>query len=215
MIRILVADDHAIMRRGLRGLLETHADWHVCGEAGNGREAVEMTIRLAPEVVVLDLTMPELNGLEAAKAIRAAVPDTEILIFTMHESEELIRAALASGVRAVVVKSDVEGHLLAAVESILRHDVYFSSWVSETLRDALLRAPAAEVSGAAPATLTEREREVTRLLAEGKSNKEVATALAIGVRTVETHRASIMRKLAIKSIVELVHYAVRHHLVRP
>ena len=214
MIRILVADDHAIMRRGLRGLLETHADWHVCGEAGNGREAVEMTIRLAPEVVVLDLTMPELNGLEAAKAIRAAVPDTEILIFTMHESEELIRAALASGVRAVVVKSDVEGHLLAAVESLLRHDVYFSSRVSETLRDALLRAPAEEVSGTAPATLTEREQEVTRLLAEGQSNKEVATALAISVRTVETHRASIMRKLEIKSIVELVHYAVRHNLVR-
>jgi len=105
MIRILVADNHAIMRRGLRGLLETHADWHVCGEAGNGREAVEMTMRLAPEVVVLDLTMPELHGLDAAKAIRAAVPATEVLIFTMHESEELIRAALASGVRAVVVKS--------------------------------------------------------------------------------------------------------------
>jgi DNA-binding NarL/FixJ family response regulator len=171
--------------------------------------------RAAAEVVVLDLTMPELNGLEAAKAMRAAVPATEILIFTMHESEELIRAALASGVRAVVVKSDVEGHLIAAVESLLRHDVYFSSRVSETLRDALLRAPTAEVSGAAPATLTEREREVTRLLAEGKSNKKVATALAITVRTVETHRASIMRKLEIKSIVELVHYAVRHNLVRP
>jgi len=215
MIRILVADDHAIMRRGLRGLLETHADWHVCGEAGNGREAVEMTIRLAPEVVVLDLTMPELHGLEAAKAIRAAVPATEILIFTMHESEELIRAALASGVRAVVAKSDVEGHLLAAVEALLRHDVYFSSRVSETLRDVLLRAPAEEVSSAASATLTEREREVTRLLAAGRSNKDVATALAISVRTVETHRASIMRKLEIKSIVDLVHYAVRHNLVRP
>src|SRR5882724_541623 len=214
MIRILVADDHAIMRRGLRGLLETHADWHVCGEAGNGREAVEMTIRLAPEVVVLDLTMPELNGLDAAKDIRATVPATEILIFTMHESEELIRAALASGVREVAVKSDVEGHLLAAVEALLRHDIYFSSRVSETLRDALLRAPAAEVSGVAPAPLTERERQVTRLLAEGKSNKEVATALGISVRTVETHRASVMRKLELKSIVELVHYAVRHKLVR-
>jgi DNA-binding NarL/FixJ family response regulator len=133
MIRILLADDHAIMRRGIRGLLETHADWHVCGEAGNGREAVEMTIRLAPEVVVLDLTMPELNGLDAAKAIRAAVPATQILIFTMHESEELIRAALAAGAQAVVVKSDVEGHLLAAVEALLHHDVYFSSRVSARL----------------------------------------------------------------------------------
>jgi DNA-binding NarL/FixJ family response regulator len=215
MIRILVADDHAIMRRGIRGLLETHADWHVCGEAENGREALEMTIRQAPEVVVLDLTMPELHGLDAAKAIRAAVPATEILIFTMHESEELIRAAMASGARAVVVKSDVEGHLLAAVEALLRHDVYFSSRVSATLRDALLHAPAAEVAGVAPGTLTEREREVTRLLAEGKSNKEVATVLAISVRTVETHRATIMRKLELKSIVDLVHYAVRQHLVRP
>jgi DNA-binding NarL/FixJ family response regulator len=124
-------------------------------------------------------------------------------------------AALASGVRAVVVKSDVEGHLLAAVEALLRHDVYFSSRVSETLRDALLRAPAEGVSSATRATLTERECEVTRLLATGKSNKDVATALAISVRTVETHRASIMRKLEIRSIVDLVHYAVRHNLVRP
>src|SRR5262252_7754407 len=173
MIRILVADDHAIMRRGLRGLLETHADWQVCGEAENGRDAVEMTIRLEPEVVVLDLTMPELNGLDAAKNIRAAVPATEILIFTMHESEELIRAALASGVRAVVVKSDVEGHLLAAVEALLRHDVYFSSRVSETLRDALLRAPAEDVSSATPATLTEREREVTRQIGRASCRERV------------------------------------------
>jgi DNA-binding NarL/FixJ family response regulator len=118
----------------------------------------------------------------------------------MHESEELIRASLASGARPVV-RSD-EGHLLAVVEALLCHDVYFSSRVSETLRDALLRAPAAEISGAAPATLTEREREVTRLLAEGKSNKEVATALSISVWTGETHRASIMRKFALKSIVD-------------
>ena len=215
MVQILLADDHAIMRRGLRGLLETHEDWQVCGEAGDGRQAVELSVTLKPEIVVLDVSMPGLHGLDAARHIHAAVPDTQIVLFTMHESEAVIRQALTSGVRAVVVKSDVEGHLLAAVEALLRHDVYFSSRVSATLRDALLRAPAAEVSGARPAPLTEREREVTRLLAEGKSNKEVATALAISFRTVETHRASIMRKSDIKSIVELVHYAVRHHLVRP
>lgn len=215
MIHILLADDHEVMRRGLRGLLETHENWQVCGEAGNGRQAVKLAIELKPEIVVLDLSMPELNGFGAAKQIHSALPDTEILIFTMHESEELIREALSSGVRAVVVKSDVEGHLIAAVESLLRHDVYFSPRVSETLRDAMLRAPETETSGSSPDKLTEREREVTRLLAAGKSNKEVATALSISVRTVETHRAGIMRKLEINSIVELVHYAVRHKLIDP
>ncbi|HXF41205.1 MAG TPA: response regulator transcription factor [Blastocatellia bacterium] len=216
MTQILLADDHAIIRRGLRGILETHDGWHVCGEAAtNGREAVELAVALKPDVVVLDWSMPELNGLEAAKQIRADLPETEILIFTMHESEELIREALSAGVRAVVVKSDVEGHLITAVESILKHNVYFSPTVSETLRNALIRGPENTGSSTATVALTERELEVTRLLAEGKSNKEVATALSITTRTVETHRANIMRKLEINSIVELVHYAVRNKLVNP
>jgi DNA-binding NarL/FixJ family response regulator len=215
MVSILLADDHAIMRRGLRGLLETHEDWQVCGEAGDGRQAVELSVTLKPEIVVLDVSMPELHGLEAARHIHAAVPDTEIVIFTMHESEELIRQALTAGVRAVVVKSDVEGHLIAAVESVLRHDVYFSPKVAETLRDALIRTPEEGVAGSSSGKLSEREREVMRLLAEGKINKEVATALALSVRTVETHRANIMRKLELTSIVELVHYAVRHQLIHP
>jgi DNA-binding NarL/FixJ family response regulator len=216
MTQILLADDHAIIRRGLRGILETHDGWYVCGEAAtNGREAVELAVALNPDVVVLDWSMPELNGLEAAKQIRAALPETEILIFTMHESEELIREALSAGVRAVVVKSDVEGHLITAVESILKHNVYFSPTVSETLRNALIRGPENTGSSTGTVALTERELEVTRLLAEGKSNKEVATALSITTRTVETHRANIMRKLEINSIVELVHYAVRKKLVDP
>jgi DNA-binding NarL/FixJ family response regulator len=215
MTQILLADDHAIMRRGLRGLLETHDGWQVCGEAGNGREAVEMAVDTKPDVVVLDMSMPELNGLEAATQIRAALPETEIVIFTMHESEELIREALSAGVRAVVVKSDVEGHLIAAVESILQHSAYFSPGVSKTLRNALIRSPEDTGSNALAGALTDRELEVTRLLAEGKSNKEVATALSITTRTVETHRANIMRKLEINSIVELVHYAVRNKLVSP
>jgi DNA-binding NarL/FixJ family response regulator len=215
MIRILLADDHAIMRRGLRGLLETHEGWQVCGEAGDGQQAVELAVKLEPKVVVLDLSMPELNGLEAAAQICSALPDAEILIFTMHESEELIREALSAGVRAVVVKSDVEGHLIAAVESILRHEVYFSPRVSETLMGAFVHAAEGHAAASPPDRLTEREREVTRLLAEGKSNKEVATALSITARTVETHRANVMRKLEINSIVELVHYAVRSGLVSP
>jgi DNA-binding NarL/FixJ family response regulator len=215
MVSILLADDHAIMRRGLRGLLETHEDWQVCGEAGDGRQAVELSVTLKPEIVVLDVSIPELHGLEAARQIHAAVPGTEIVIFTMHESEELIRHALSSGVRAVVVKSDVEGHLIAAVESVLRHDVYFSPKVSETLRNVLMRTSEEGVSALTSGKLSEREREVTRLLAEGKNNKEVATALALSVRTVETHRANIMRKLELTSIVGLVHYAVRHQLIHP
>src|SRR6185295_386217 len=216
MTQILLADDHAIIRRGLRGILETHDGWHVCGEAAtNGREAVELAVALKPDVVVLDWSMPELNGLEAAKQIRADLPETEILIFTMHESEELIREALSAGVRAIVVKSDVEGHLITAVESILKHNAYFSPKVSETLRNALIRSPENPGSRTPSVALTERELEVTRLLAEGKSNKEVATALSITTRTVETHRANIMRKLEINSIVDLVHYAVRNKLVNP
>jgi DNA-binding NarL/FixJ family response regulator len=215
MVKILLADDHAIMRRGLRGLLETHADWQVCGEAGDGRQAVELAVTLQPEVVVLDLSMPGVHGLDAARHLHAAVPDTQLVIFTMHESEEVIRQALSAGVRAVVVKSDVEGHVIAAVESVLRHDVYFSPKVAATLRDALMRTPEAGVSALTSDTLSAREREVMRLLAEGKTNKEVASALALSARTVETHRANIMRKLELTSIVALVHYAVRHQVIQP
>jgi DNA-binding NarL/FixJ family response regulator len=208
MPRILLADDHALMRRGMRSLLEAEEDWEVCGEAATGREAVEMAVRLKPDVAVLDLSMPELTGLEAAKEILEKAPQVEVLIFTMHETEELMREVLASGARGCVLKTDIEQHLVAAVRAALQHSLYFSSKASQTLKGALLNK-----EGGDPDALTEREREVVQLLAQGKSNKEIAAALDISVRTVETHRATIMRKLEINSIVELVHYAVRKKLV--
>jgi DNA-binding NarL/FixJ family response regulator len=195
----------------MRSLLEAEEDWEVCGEAATGREAVEMAVRLKPDVAVLDLSMPELTGLEAAKEILEKAPQVEVLIFTMHETEELMREVLASGARGCVLKTDIEQHLVAAVRAALQHSLYFSSKASQTLKGALLNKEGGDP--AAPDALTEREREVVQLLAQGKSNKEIAAALDISVRTVETHRATIMRKLEINSIVELVHYAVRKKLV--
>jgi DNA-binding NarL/FixJ family response regulator len=214
MPRILVADDHALMRRGMRDLLATQDGWQVCGEAANGREAVEMAIQQEPDIVVLDLSMPQLNGLEAARQILERVPQIEILIFTMHETEELLREVLASGARGCVLKTDMENHLVAAVQALLQHSLYFSHQASKTLKEVLLN-PRREKGDDPPSEeLTDREREIVRLLAQAKSNKEIATALSISVRTVETHRAAIMRKLEINSIVELVHYAVRKKLVQ-
>jgi DNA-binding NarL/FixJ family response regulator len=210
MPRILLADDHVLMRRGMRSLLETEEDWAVCGEAANGREAVEMAVNLKPDIAVLDLSMPELNGLEAAREILQKVPQTEVLIFTMHETEELMREVLASGARGCVLKTDIEQHLVAAVRAVLQHSLYFSSKASQTLKGVLNKDGG---DPAAPDALTEREREIVQLLAQAKSNKEIAAALDISVRTVETHRATIMRKLEINSIVELVHYAVRKKLI--
>jgi DNA-binding NarL/FixJ family response regulator len=215
MPRILLADDHALMRRGMRSLLEAEENWEVCGEAATGREAVEMAVKLKPDVAVLDLSMPELTGLEAAKEIMQKVPQVEVLIFTMHETEELMREVLASGAKGCVLKTDIELHLVAAVRAALQHSVYFSSKASQTLKGALVNLVNKEgADPTAPEMLTEREREVVQLLAQAKSNKEISTALDISVRTVETHRATIMRKLEINSIVELVHYAVRKKLVQ-
>lgn len=215
MTRILLADDHDVVRAGLREMLNAHEGWEVCGEAANGRAAVEMAMRLKPDVAVLDLTMPDLNGLEATRQIRKELPQTEVLIFTMHETEQLIREVLAAGARGYVLKSDAGRHLVSAVESLSHHKPFFTAAVSEALLDAYLKSSAKQADGSAFGLLTDREREIVQLLAEGKSNKEVATALSISVKTVETHRATIMRKLGINSIVELVHYAVRNHLVQP
>ena len=216
MLRILLADDHDIVRRGLRELLEEQPGWEVCGEAATGREALEHAIRLRPQVVVLDLMMPELNGLEAARQIRKAVPTTEILVFTMHDSEDLVHEILSAGARGYVLKSDAARHLVSAVEALSRRQPFFGSRVSATVLDGYLGKGARGEPRTAPSrTLTDREREIVQLLTEGRSNKEVATLLQISVKTVETHRAAIMRKLGVGSIVELVHSAIRNKLIEP
>ncbi len=213
MVRILLADDHDVVRRGLREQLSQQEGWEIIGEAANGREAVKLALALAPDVAVIDLSMPDLNGLEATRQIRRELPRTEVLIFTMHETEHLIREVLSAGARGYVLKSDAGRHLISAVEALSHRKPFFTARVSEALLDAFLKSGAKPDDDSVFRTLTDREREIVQMLAEGQSNKEIANSLSISVKTVETHRATVMRKLNINSIVELVHYAIRNQLV--
>jgi len=216
MLRILLADDHEIVRRGLKELLEEQAGWTVCAEAANGREAVELAVQSRPHVAILDFSMPELNGLEATRRIRQAVPSIEVLIFTMHESEELIREVLSTGARGYLLKSDATRQLIPAVESVSRHMPYFSGRVSAVVLDGFLKGRgSAEPVALGAERLTSREREIIQLLAEGNSNKAIATRLNLSVKTVETHRAAIMRKLDLNSLADLIRFAIRNHIAEP
>ena len=214
MLRILLADDHDIVRRGLKDLLEQHVGWQVCAEAANGREAVELALQHQPHVAVIDLSMPELNGLEATRRIRQSLPDTEVLIFTMHESEELIREVLGAGARGYLLKSDAVRQLIPAVESLSQKKPYFAGRVSEVVLDGFLKGGQVALEGPTAERLTSREREVVQLLAEGKSNKQIAHLLDLSVKTVETHRTAAMRKLELNSLPDLVRYAVRMQIIQ-
>ena len=210
-MRILLADDHDVVRRGLRQVLVDHQGWTVCGEATTGRQAVEMAKELMPHLVILDLTMPELNGLEATRQIRKELPLTQVLVFTMHESEQLVREVLAAGAKGYVLKSDAARLIISAVEALAQGKPYFNLNVSATLLAAFFRGMENEKHGMTD-PLTGREREIAQLLAEGKSNKQIATLLDISLKTVESHRAAIMRKLDAHSVVDIVRYAVRNNL---
>ena len=215
--KILLADDHEIVRRGLRALLDGRPEWAVVGEAETGREAVEMAREVSPDVAILDIGMPELNGFEATRQILKAAPQTEVLILTMHESEQIVREVLDAGARGYVLKSDAGRDLVAAVEALCQHRTFFSSKIADMLLHAYLR-PSQRAGGdpePARGRLTAREREIVQLLAEGKSNKEVAQALNISIKTAETHRTNIMNKLDLRSITALVRYAVRNNIVEP
>ena len=213
MLRILIADDHEVLRRGLLGMLEQHADWRVTGEASNGREAVGFAMKTMPQVVLLDLFMPEMNGLEATRAIKKELPNTEVLIFTVHESEDLVRDAIAAGARGYLLKTELTHTVIAAIESLAEHKPFFSWQISKKLLDKYLAAQAAGTPSAN--ALTAREREVLQLLAEGRSNKVVSALLGISAKTVESHRATIMKKLTAKSVVDLIRYAVRARIIEP
>lgn len=211
-LRILVADDHQVVRTGLRALLESKAGWQVCAEAANGREAVEKAGALQPDVAVLDIGMPLLNGVDATRQIRKVSPKTEILILTMHDSEHMIQGVLDAGAHGYILKDDADRNLLAAVESLRKHKPYLSSRLSSTAAAAQPNTDGIE----RPARrLTPREREIVQLLAEGKSNKEIATYLNISVKTAETHRANIMLKMNFHSVTELVRYAVKNKIIQP
>jgi DNA-binding NarL/FixJ family response regulator len=212
-VRVLIADDHQVMRRGVRAVVEMQTGWEVCGEASTGREAVEMVERLHPEIVVMDVTMPELNGLEATRQIKKIAPATEILMFTGLETEELIRQVFEAGARSYILKTDGREALESALRSLAAHKPYFTTQVGEILFAKFLHGKNRPEEEATDGRLTDREREIVQLLAEGGSNKEVADALGISVKTVETHRAAVMKKLKFKSFSDLVRYAIRNHII--
>jgi DNA-binding NarL/FixJ family response regulator len=206
--RILIADDHPVVRAGLRQVLETMQRCEVIAEASDGKEAIAKAIETSPDIAVVDYSLPLINGVEVTRQIRARLPKTEVLVFTMHDSDDLFRNLLSAGARGYVLKTDAKQHLLAAIEALASHRPYFTSKLSETLLELYLEKPRPERS-----RLTSREGSVVQLVAEGYSNKEIAIHLKISIKTVETHRAAIMHKLDLHSSADLVRYAVRNKLV--
>jgi len=214
-LKVLVADDHEVVRKGLRTILEEQPGWEVSGEASDGREAVDKVRALKPDVTVVDVGMPGLNGLEATRQMLRNDPATKVLILTMHESDPLIREVLDAGARGYLLKSDAGKDLVSAVEAIRRNKTYFTARVAQMVLDGYLdKKPRTPVEADVPASrLTPRQREIVQLLAEGKSSKEVAVALNLSVKTAETHRANIMRRLNCHSVSELVRYAIRNNII--
>ena len=213
-LRILIVDDHDLMRRGVKTLLQARAGWEVCGEAKTGREAVTKSEELKPDILVLDISMPDLNGVEAARRIRKVSPNTEILILSMHYSDQLIREIVDAGVRGYIVKSDSDRDLIMAIETLAKHKPFFTPHATEVILGSFnTNGQVKEIPELVSDRLTSREREIVQLLAEGKSSKEVASCLGISVKTAETHRANVMRKLELHSVSELVRYAVRNQII--
>jgi two-component system response regulator NreC len=214
-LRILVADDHGLVRRGARAVLQARHGWRVVGEATNGREAVEKAIELKPDVAVVDIGMPELDGVDVTRQIREAVPNTKVLVLTMHESDQMVRRALDAGASGYLLKSDLTDSLPKAVKAIAEGKRFLTPKVSEIVLEGFLKRRNQHQHGERPgARPSPREIEIIRLLAEGKVNKEIAGLLGISVRTVETHRSKIMLKLGLHSLAELIHYAMRHGIAQ-
>jgi DNA-binding NarL/FixJ family response regulator len=213
-LRILIADDHDLMRRGIKALLESYSGWSICAEAQTGHEAVKRAEESRPDIAVLDITMPELNGIDAARKIQKQSPNTRILILSMHFSEQLTAELLAAGIHGYIVKSDSERDLARAVEALAAGKFFFTPLATKEML-AAFKSESSREPEPADARLTTREREILHLLSEGKSNKEIATILGISTKTAETHRSNIMSKLDLHSISLLVRYAVRNRIVEP
>jgi DNA-binding NarL/FixJ family response regulator len=213
-LRILLADDHGLVRRGARALLQARHGWRVVGEAANGREAVEKATKLKPDVAIVDISMPELDGIEVVGQIRKAVPDTRVLVLTMHESDQMVRRALDAGARGYLLKSDLTDCLAKAVKATADGKRFLTPKVSDIVLEGFLNTRSPHLQGERTGTrTTPREVEIIGLLAEGKANKEIAALLGITVRTVETHRSRIMLKLDLHSLAELIHYAIRNEII--
>lgn len=214
--RILVADDHAVVRRGVRAMLQTQPGIEVPWEAANGLQAIECIQKEKPDMIVLDLTMPEMNGLDVVRRVHTESPATDILVLTMHFSEEIAREVIQCGALAYVLKSDADTDLLVAVDHVRHHQPYFTSQLTLSMSQSYLQAANVPTESVIPGVpLTARELEVVQLLAFGRSNKEVATELKVSTRTVESHRNHIMRKMNFGSFSDLVRFAVRNQLVEP
>jgi DNA-binding NarL/FixJ family response regulator len=214
-LRLLVADDCAFVRDGVRVLLEEQPGWEVVAEACNGREAVEKAKLVQPDVTILDVSMPELNGLDAAREILKCV-STKVLILTMHDSDSLIRESLEAGARGFVLKSDAGRDVVSAVEALRRNKTFFTPNVEQMVLEGYLESPTKENEDTTRKNglrVTPRQKQILELLSEGKSSKEVATVLNITTKTAETHRANIMRRLDCHSVADLVRYAIRNHFI--
>jgi DNA-binding NarL/FixJ family response regulator len=211
VIRILIADDHEVVRSGLRSILETQEGWEVVAEAADGREAVAKADETNPDVAIIDYSLPLMNGMEVTRQIRALVPTAEILIFTMHDSEVLVGELLRAGARAYLLKSDAKQHLMAAVASLANHQPFFTGKVSEALLNSFLSTQHCRPEAA----LSPRERVIVQLIAEGHSNKKMSNILNLSVKTIETHRAAAMHKLNVTSTAALIRYAIRNKWVAP
>ena len=206
--RILIADDHDVVRSGVRTILEGHEGWQVIGEARNGKEAIDQAVAARPDVVILDYGLPLVNGVEATRQIRGRVPGIEVLIFTMHDTDSLVRDVLEAGARGFLLKADAKQFLIAAVESLAAHRPFFTAKVSETLLETYLSK-----EGTKQSVLSSREKAVVQLIAEGKTNKQIADILSVSTKTVESHRALSLRKLNLDTTAALIRYAIKNKLV--
>jgi len=213
MIRILIADDHGIVRQGTRSLLEREPDLQVIGEAEDGRSAVEMTDLLRPDIVVLDIAMPQLNGLDASAQIVRRHPDLGVIILSMHEEEDYLVRALSAGVRGYLLKDTAQIDLVRAVRAVAQKKAFFSPAIAQMMVEDFTRQMQRKGIADSYELLTEREREILQLLAEGKSNKEAATILNVSPYTIETHRNNMMQKLNLHNTAEIVLYAVRKKII--
>jgi DNA-binding NarL/FixJ family response regulator len=208
MTTILIADDHEVVRSGLRGLLSERSGWEVVAEAADGKEAVAQALATTPDVAIVDYSLPLLNGVEVTRQIRQRSPGTEVIIFTMHDNNDLIRNLLQAGALGYLLKSDAKRLLMTAVETVAEHKPFFTGMVSEALLQSFL-------TKGNDSPLTARERSVVQLIAEGHSNREIASILNLSVKTVETHRANAHHKLELHSTAELVRYAIRNKIIEP
>jgi len=210
MTRILIADDHAVVRTGVRRILEDHPNWSVVAEAADGKDAITKAIATKPDVAIVDHSLPLIDGTEVTRQVRQRVPSVEVLIFTMHDNDNLLRDLVQAGARGYVLKSDAQQQLISAVRSLAAHKPYFASQACEGLLET--SRPHGRMFDQ---PLTRHEQTIVRLVAEGHSNKQIAKILTIAVKTVENHRAAILRKLDLTSSTALVRYAVRHKLIEP